>query len=53
MKKAVMKIILRQREGKKVATKRTLTAERAKIKLPYKPDHVTEEEVRRAVAELV
>jgi hypothetical protein len=52
MKRVAVKAFLQHAQQKKAVEKRTLASERAKIKLPYKPEHVTEEQIKFAVAQL-
>lgn len=51
MKRPVKALVQKTRQ-KREANRRTLAAERARIRLPYKPEHVTEEQIREAVASL-
>jgi hypothetical protein len=37
---------------RKATAKRTLSAERAKVKLPYKSEHLSEDELKQGLARL-
>lgn len=52
MKIGAIKSYRRRSRRSTAVPRRSLAAERAKLKLPFKPDHVTEEQVRLAVASL-
>lgn len=55
MKRAAMKLALHRQNERKTPLKqqRTLATERAKVKLPFKSDHVTLEELRQGMAKLL
>lgn len=52
MKRSAKSTYLVQSQRKKEVVKRTLATERAKVKLPYKPEHVKNQELKEAMASL-
>lgn len=52
MKRNVKAAYIVQTQKRRESVKRTLASERAKIKIPYKPEHIDREKLREAIAHL-